>query len=100
MTIDTELSIKLPENSNAFLATKFEGQEVQKIIGWRSRKSKCNRIKKLFCCHAVGQEYVLFLINKPKGRNKKQRIFYLHQPSPKKIILQGTNHKKKQKKTT
>ena len=32
MTIDTELSIKLLENSNAFLATKFEGQEIQKII--------------------------------------------------------------------
>ena len=32
LTINTELSIKLPENSNAFLATKFEGQEIQKII--------------------------------------------------------------------
>ena len=32
MTIDTELLIKLPENSNTFLATKFEGQEIQKII--------------------------------------------------------------------
>ena len=33
LTIDTELSIKLPENANAFLATKFEGQEIKKIIG-------------------------------------------------------------------
>ena len=32
-TIDTELSIKLPENSRAFLATKFEGQDIVKIIG-------------------------------------------------------------------
>ena len=30
---DTEILIKLPENTNAFLATKFEGQEIQKIIG-------------------------------------------------------------------
>ena len=33
LTIDTELSIRLPENSNAFLATKFEGQEIQELIG-------------------------------------------------------------------
>ena len=33
LTIDTELSIKLPENSRAFLATKFEGQGIVKIIG-------------------------------------------------------------------
>ena len=33
LTIDTELSIKLPENANAFLATKFESQEIKKIIG-------------------------------------------------------------------
>ena len=32
LTINTELSIKLPENSTAFLATKFEGQDIQKII--------------------------------------------------------------------
>ena len=31
--LDTEISIKLPENENAFLAAKFEGQEIQKIIG-------------------------------------------------------------------
>ena len=30
--LDTEISIKLPENVNAFLATKFEGQEIQKIL--------------------------------------------------------------------
>ena len=40
MTIDTELSIKLPENSNAFLATKFEGQEIQKIIGPTNGKKR------------------------------------------------------------
>ena len=28
----TEISIKLPENTNVFLPTKFEGQEIQKII--------------------------------------------------------------------
>ena len=31
LTIDTELSIKLPENLKAFLATKFENQEIQKL---------------------------------------------------------------------
>ena len=31
--LDTEIWVKLPENANAFLATKFEGQEIQKIIG-------------------------------------------------------------------
>ena len=40
MTIDTELSIKLPENSSAFLATKFEGQEIQKIIGPTNGKKR------------------------------------------------------------
>ena len=33
LSIDTELSIKLPENSTAFVATKFEGQEILKFIG-------------------------------------------------------------------
>ena len=33
LTINTELSIKLPENISAYLVTKFEGQEIQKIIG-------------------------------------------------------------------
>ena len=33
LDIDTELSIKLHENVNAFLTTKFEGQKIQKIIG-------------------------------------------------------------------
>ena len=33
LDIDTEPSIKLPENVNVFLATKFEGQAIQKIIG-------------------------------------------------------------------
>ena len=40
MTIDTELSIKLPENSNAFLATKFDGKEIQKIIGPTNSKKR------------------------------------------------------------
>ena len=33
LTIDTELIIKLPENSKAYLATKFEGQKIKTIIG-------------------------------------------------------------------
>ena len=33
LDIDTEPSIKLPENVNVFLATKFEGHAIQKIIG-------------------------------------------------------------------
>ena len=40
LTIDTELSIKLPKNSKAFLATKFEGQEIQKLIGPNSCKKR------------------------------------------------------------
>ena len=32
LTINTELSIKLPENTSAHLITKFEGQEIQRII--------------------------------------------------------------------
>ena len=33
LSIDTELLIKLPENSSAFVVTKFQGQEILKIIG-------------------------------------------------------------------
>ena len=33
LLIDTEISIKLPERLTAFLATKFDGQEILKIIG-------------------------------------------------------------------
>ena len=40
LTIDTELSIKLPENSTAYLATKFEGQEIQKFIGSNSTRKR------------------------------------------------------------
>ena len=40
LTIDTELSIKLPEDSKAFLATKFGGQEIQKFIGPNSCKKR------------------------------------------------------------
>ena len=32
-TIDTELTIELPEKSIAFLATKFAGKDIQKFIG-------------------------------------------------------------------
>ena len=32
-TIDTELTIELPENCTVFLATKFKGQDIQKFIG-------------------------------------------------------------------
>ena len=40
LSIDTELSIKLPENSSAFVATKFNGQEILKIIGPTSTKKR------------------------------------------------------------
>ena len=33
LTINTELSIKLPEDLRVFLATKFEGQNIVKITG-------------------------------------------------------------------
>ena len=33
LSIDTGLSIKLPENSTAFLVTKFEDQEIIKLTG-------------------------------------------------------------------
>ena len=33
LLVDTKISIKLPENSTAFLATKFEGQEILRIVG-------------------------------------------------------------------
>ena len=33
MSIDTEISIKLPENPSAFLVTKYEDQEIIKING-------------------------------------------------------------------
>ena len=33
LTLDTELVIKLPENTQAFLARKFEGHKIHKIIG-------------------------------------------------------------------
>ena len=39
-TIDTYLSIKLPENSKASLATKFKDQEIQKFIGPNSCKKR------------------------------------------------------------
>ena len=49
LTIDTELSIKLPQNSSAFLATKFEGQEIIKIIGLTNTKKKSldNTLKRI-----------------------------------------------------
>ena len=31
--IDTEITIQIPESCTLFVATKFEGQEIQKIIG-------------------------------------------------------------------
>ena len=40
LSIGTELSIKLPENSLAFVATKFKGQEILKIIGPTSTKKR------------------------------------------------------------
>ena len=38
--IDTGLSVKVPENVNVFLATKFEGQEIIKIIGPTSPRKR------------------------------------------------------------
>ena len=40
LSIDTELLIKLPENSSAFVATKFQGQDILKIIGPTSPKKR------------------------------------------------------------
>ena len=40
LTVDTEVSIILPENTTAFLATKFERQEIQKIIGPTNGKKR------------------------------------------------------------
>ena len=40
LAVDTEVSVSLPENTNAFLATKFEGQEIQKIIGPTNGKKR------------------------------------------------------------
>ena len=40
LAIDTRLSIKVPENVNVFLATKFEGQEIIKIIGPTTPRKK------------------------------------------------------------
>ena len=38
LAIDTELIIKLPENSKAYLATKFEGQKIETIIGSKKQR--------------------------------------------------------------
>ena len=38
LSIDTELSIKLPENSTAFLVTKFEDQEIIKITALTKKR--------------------------------------------------------------
>ena len=38
--VDTEVSFILPKNTTAFLATKFEGQEIQKIIGPTNGKKR------------------------------------------------------------
>ena len=38
LTIDTELTIKLPENAKAYLATKFEGQKIEEIIGSKKQR--------------------------------------------------------------
>ena len=38
LTIDTELAIKLPENTQAYLATKFEGDKIHKIVGPRKER--------------------------------------------------------------
>ena len=48
-TIDTEISIKLPENTESYLATKCEGQEIIKIIGRTNGQKKAldNFIKRI-----------------------------------------------------
>ena len=38
--IDTEISIKLPENTEVYLLTKFEGQEIIKVIGLTNGKKR------------------------------------------------------------
>ena len=38
--IDTEISIKLPENTDVYLLTKFEGQEIIKVIGLTNGKKR------------------------------------------------------------
>ena len=38
LTIDTELIIKLPENSKDYLATKFEGKKIEEIIGPKKQR--------------------------------------------------------------
>ena len=43
LSIDTEVSIKLPENSSDFVVTKFEGQEILKIIGPTSTKKRLRK---------------------------------------------------------
>ena len=40
LSIDTEVLIKLPENSSDFVATKFEGKEILRIIGPTSTKKR------------------------------------------------------------
>ena len=44
LSIDTELSIKLPENSTAFLVTKFKDQEIIKINGPTKKKTVDNTL--------------------------------------------------------
>ena len=38
ITIDTELILELPEESKAFLATKFTGQHIKKITGPKNKR--------------------------------------------------------------
>lgn len=39
LTLDTELVIKLPENTQAFLARKFEGHKIHKLLGQKKKRS-------------------------------------------------------------
>ena len=47
LTVDIELLIKLPEYTTAYLITKFEGQEIQKIIGPAKKKTLDNTLKRI-----------------------------------------------------
>ena len=71
LTIDTELVIKLPENTQAYLATKFEGHKIHKIVGPNLEKNifkklrnnysnKCLIIKKNHFSYIIIQLCVVF----------------------------------------
>ena len=74
-TVDTEVSIILPENTTAFLATKFERQEIQKIIGPTNGKKRLWIIllnESYFEPYIIGKGGVLgYLIIEPEDSEVK-----------------------------